>query len=828
MINFISIKRTVLSSLLAFAFSGSIAQSKEALKLWYDEPAENWNAALPVGNGRIGAMIFGSPEKERLQLNEETVWAGEPGNNLPTGFKEVLPQVRELLFEGKYKEAQDLLMSKVPRHAPAGNNYGMPYQPVGNLYINFPGHEKANKYYRDLDISNAVSKVSYELNGVEYTREIFSSFTDQVIVVRLTADKPGSISCNLNLDSPHEKYTINTKDQVLIMSGTSRDQDNKKGKVLFNCLIQPKIHGGELTVNDNQIIIEKADTATLYLSMATNFKRYDDISGDAMAKAMGYLTQAIQKDYARAREDHIRYYKKYFDRVNLRMGTASGADKPTDERLKNFAKDQDLSLATLYFQFGRYLLISSSQPGTQPANLQGIWNQEISPPWDCKYTVNINTEMNYWPAEITNLSELHQPLFSMIKDLAATGKQSASEMYGARGWNMHHNTDLWRITGPIDGAFYGMWPMGGAWLTQHLWQHYLFTGDVDFLQEVYPVLKETALFYVDVLQEEPENHWLVVTPSMSPENKHPGGTSLAAGNTMDNQLVFDVFSNFLQAASLLNKDEGLADTVKHKLQKLPPMQVGKFGQLQEWLTDWDRQDDKHRHVSHLYGLYPSNQISPFTQPDLFAAAKTSLVHRGDISTGWSMGWKVNLWARLLDGNRAFKLITDQLTPAGQDEGAKGGGTYPNLLDAHPPFQIDGNFGCTAGIAEMLLQSHDGALFVLPALPDTWKEGEVSGLVARGGFVIDISWKKGQIEKLVIQSALGGNCRIRSASPLKPAKGKLKTALGDNSNPWYTQAAIKEPLIRGKDKLTEVSIPKTFLYDLMTRKGETYIAYGKDL
>nr|WP_155176768.1 glycoside hydrolase family 95 protein [Fulvivirga kasyanovii] len=798
------------------------------MKLWYDEPAENWNAALPIGNGRIGAMIFGNPGKEKLQLNEETVWAGEPGNNLPAGFKEILPQVRELLFAGKHKEAQDLLMSKVPRHAPANNNYGMPYQPVGNLNIDFQGHEKAAKYYRDLDIANAVAKVSYELNGINYTREIFSSFTDQVIAVRITADKPGSISCNISFDSPHEKYLTEAMGEALALSGTSGDQDNKQGKIRFHALVQPEIEGGKLVISNDQVTIEKSDTVTLYISMATNFKRYDDISGDAVGKARQFLSQAVKKDYAQLREDHIRFYKQYFNRVSLRIGGNNSEDKPTDERLKNFTKDQDLSLVSLYFQFGRYLLISSSQPGTQPANLQGIWNQEIAPPWDSKYTVNINTEMNYWPAEITNLSELHQPLFSMIKDLSVTGRRSAHEMYGARGWNMHHNTDIWRITGPIDGAFYGMWPMGGAWLTQHLWQHYLFTGDTGFLEEVYPVLKGATLFYVDVLQEEPGHHWLVVSPSMSPENKHPGGTSLAAGNTMDNQLVFDVFSNFLNAASVLQKDESLADTVKYQLQKLPPMQIGQHGQLQEWLADWDRPDDKHRHVSHLYGLYPSNQVSPFTRPDLFAAVKTSLIHRGDISTGWSMGWKVNLWARLLNGNRAFKLITDQLSPAGEDKGTNGGGTYPNLLDAHPPFQIDGNFGCTAGIAEMLLQSHDGALFVLPALPDLWKEGEVSGLVARGGFIVSLSWKEGKVEKLVIQSSLGGNCRIRSANPLKLAKGKLKTASGDNPNPFYLQAAVKEPLISDKAEINDIIVPETFLYDLSTEKGKTYVLYRKDL
>lgn len=792
------------------------------LKLWYDRPAENWNEALPIGNGRLGAMVFGVPEKEHLQLNEETIWAGEPGNNIPSGFKEILPEVRTLIFESKYKEAEALLMTRVPRFAASDNNYGMPYQSAGDLYVEFPGHKNARNYKRELDIQNAIASVSYEVDGVKYKREIISSFVDDVIILKLSASKPKSISCKIRLTTPHEKQNVVAKDGSLQLLGTSGDVANKKGKVKFSSIVQPIADGGKVLTSGETIQITKANSVTIYLSIGTNFISFKDIAGNPEQKAGSKLRAAVSKDFNKAKEEHVAHYRNYFDRVSLNFPTSNKNEQPTDKKLKNFTNDHDLSLVSLYFQYGRYLLISSSQPGTQPANLQGIWNDKLAPPWDSKYTVNINTEMNYWPAEVTNLPEMHEPLFAMIEDLAVTGQESAKEMYGARGWNMHHNTDIWRITGPIDGAFYGMWPMGGAWLTQHLWQHYLFTGDRGFLEKVYPVLKGITLFYADVLQEEPSHHWQVITPSMSPENEHPRGTSLAAGNTMDNQLVFDVFSNFIHAAKVLGKDAAFADSVQAKLEALPPMQAGKFGQLQEWMQDWDDPSDKHRHVSHLYGLFPSNQISPFTQPDLFSAARTSLVHRGDKSTGWSMGWKVNLWARLLDGDRAYKLIESQLTPASSEENGEGGGTYANLLDAHPPFQIDGNFGCTSGIAEMLMQSHDGEIFILPALPTEWSEGEIKGLVARGGFIVDIKWKNGKVKQLKIKSGLGGNCRIRSLEELKLKGGQLKKAKGENLNPFYTQALIKKPIINAPGEIVEYTIPDTFIYDVITEKGKMYL------
>lgn len=808
---------------LLVAFNQLYSQSNQSYKLWYDKPASNWNEALPIGNGRLAAMVFGTLENERLQLNEETVWAGEPGNNIIEGTYDNIVQIRKLLFEGKYKEAQDLSNKTFPRQAPKDGNYGMQYQPVGNLFIHFPGHEAATNYYRDLDIQNAIASVTYKVNGVAFKREMLASLTDGVMIVHLTADKANSINCTLSMNSLHKINKVNTQSSNLVLSGTTSDADNKKGRVNFEAEVHPKIEGGKLTSNDTSITITGANVATIYISIGTNYITYNNISGNPSAKAAKFLATAVTKKYEAAKADHIRSYRKYFDRVSLDLGTSEQIRKPTNVRVAEFNSTKDPQLTSLYFQFGRYLMISGSQPGTHPTNLQGKWNDKMSPPWDSKYTININTEMNYWPAEPTNLSELHQPLFNMIKDLSVTGKESASKMYHARGWNAHHNTDLWRITGPVDGGFYGMWPMGGAWLTQHMWYHYMYTGDKAFLKDVYPVLKGAATFYVDVLQEEPTHKWLVVAPSMSPENTYQNGVGISAGTTMDNQLVFDVFSNAIKAASVLNTDKAFADTLMSKIKRLAPMQVGQYGQLQEWLQDWDKPDDKHRHISHLYGLFPSNQISPYRNPELFEAAKKSLINRGDKSTGWSMGWKVNWWARLLDGNHAYKLISDQLTPAPMETSGQNGGTYPNLFDAHPPFQIDGNFGCTSGIAEMLVQSHDGTIHILPALPDVWSNGDVKGLVTRGGFVIDIDWKNGKVNTVKITSKLGGNCRIRSYDELKAdASTKFMKAKGINSNPFFAVAEIKQPIVSQNAKVGSPQLKRVYEQDVPTQAGRTYI------
>jgi alpha-L-fucosidase 2 len=818
-----SAKASLLLLCWATTLGAAAAKPKPTpLRLWYDKPAANWNEALPLGNGRLGAMVFGAPQRERLQLNEETIWAGGPNNNVKADALPVVRQLREELLAGQLVEAQALAQAKMQ---PAGNS-GMPYQMASNVYLDFPGHDNATHYQRDLDISRAVASVSYEVGSVTYRREMFSSVPDQVVVVRLTASKPGQISCQLSEESLMQ-YTRHAEKDQLVLDGRGSEHEGQEGQIRFQTRVQAVVEGGTVQTTDVGIRLERANSATLYLSIGTNFNNYHDVSGDAAARATAYLTAATRKPYKQALADHITAYQRYFNRVTLNLGVTPAAQLPTPERIAGFAQGHDPALAALYFQYGRYLLISSSQPGGQPANLQGIWNDQLKGPWDSKYTVNINTEMNYWPAEVTNLTELHEPLFGMIKDLSVTGQQSARQMYGARGWALHHNTDIWRITGQVDPPQYGLWPMGGAWLSQHLWDHYQFTGDQQFLRTYYPVLKGAATYFVDALQEEPTHHWLVVAPSVSPENTYPlqgKQIALVAGTTMDNQLVFDLFSKTIRAAELLQLDKPFADSLRAMRERLPPMQIGQYGQLQEWLQDVDNPKDQHRHISHLYGLYPSGQLSPYRTPALFEAARVTLTQRGDVSTGWSMGWKVNFWARMQDGNHAYKLLTEQLRLRSSQPGgvSEGGGTYPNLLDAHPPFQIDGNFGCTAGLAELFVQSYDGTLDLLPALPDAWPTGEVTGLVARGGYVVDLAWDKGKITRVRITSRLGGNCRVRVHSAVAAASGlKLQEAQGDNPNPFYQTLPVKSPLVSDKTTPKQPTLAASFVYDFPTEAGQTY-------
>jgi len=829
-------KKILLSVAFLSSFITAFAQQRD-LKLWYDKPSGKvWERALPVGNGRLAAMVYGNPGREILQMNESTVWSGGPSRNDSKSSLAALPEVRRLIFENKRAEAAALASHEIKSE----KNNGMCYQPVGNLYLNFPGHDKYENYYRDLDITKAIATTIYKVDGVNFKREVYSSKPDEVMIVRLTASKPGALTFNASMFSPQKSNITTKNNNELILSGISGDRDGVKGAVKFQSIVKVKNEGGQVIATDTSLNIANANAVTIFISIATNFVKYNDISADESAKANAYLDKAILKPYSRLLSSHIAAYQQYFNRVKLNLGVSDSLKNPTDRRLAGFAGGYDPQLVELYYQYGRYLLISSSQPGGQAANLQGIWNDKMSPPWGSKYTININTEMNYWPSEETNLAEMHEPLIQMIKDLSVTGQETAKTMYGVNGWVAHHNTDIWRITGPVDAIYSGLWPSGGVWLSTQLWDRYLYNGDKAYLKSVYSQLKGAAQFYQEFLVEEPTHKWLVISPSNSPENnptayytevKDPStgnirksGLSIDAGVTMDNQLAFDIFSYVIEASKILGIDREFAAKLEAARKRLPPMQIGQYSQLQEWMTDLDDQNDHNRHVSHLYGLYPSNQISPYRTPELFDAARTSLIYRGDVSTGWSMGWKVNFWARFHDGNHAYSLIKNQLTPIRAKNIAYtgGGGTYPNLFDAHPPFQIDGNFGCTAGITEMLMQSFDGALALLPALPDAWKDGTISGLRARGGFeIVDMKWKDGKLSEVKIKSTIGGNCRLRVSTALILSGGSLKEAAGKNPNAFFQYATTASPIISEKASLKPTGVKSTILYDFATQEGKTY-------
>ena len=819
-------KQTLSLLLTLLVAACSTPSEQERLFLHYDKPAELWVEALPIGNGRLGAMVYGGVAHEELQLNEESVWGGSPHNNVNPYNKAGLDSIRQLLFAGEHVKAQELC----GRYISSKRANGMPYQTVGSLHLDFDFEEAATDYYRELDITNALTSTRFRVGEVEYTREAFASMEDQLLIVRLTASERGALSFGARYTTP---YTAEVKRSIegdrLRLDGKADDHEGIEGKVRFTAFTEIIPEGGTLRAEaDTLLRVEGADRVTLLISIGTNFVNYQDVSGDAEAVAERYLQKA-PKSYDRAKRAHTARYREQFDRVRLDLGRNEQAAKTTDRRVEEFATTYDPQLAALYFQFGRYLLISSSQPDGQAANLQGIWNYRRRAPWDGKYTANINLEMNYWPAEITALEETHEPMIRLVKEVAGEQGRAAAAMYGARGWTMHHNTDIWRSTGAVDGPNYGIWPTCNAWLCQDLWDKYLISGDEEYLREIYPLMRDASIFYLDMLCREPKYGYRVVAPSFSPENRpNVNGKrtfSVVHGTTMDNQLVHDLLHNTIVAAEKMGEEPALVDSLRTLVAELPPMQIGRHGQLQEWLEDWDNPSDHHRHISHLWGLYPGRQIT-LHHPELMAAARQTLEHRGDPSTGWSMGWKVCCWARLLDGNRAYKLITDQIQPTTAESG-QDGGTYPNLFDAHPPFQIDGNFGCAAGIAEMFVQSHSGAVHLLPALPDVWREGVVEGLRCRGGFVVErLVWRDGKIDEVTIRSTLGGMLRLRTEQPI--AGAGLAEATAPSDNPLLQLQPILEP--KCSPELAEVAktaFPTYYEYDVMTKAGKAYRFKSKE-
>ena len=903
------------------------SQTDQKLTLWYDQPATTWTEALPIGNGRLGAMIYGTPSKEHIQFNEETLWTGEPRAYHRKGASKHLSEIRTLLFEDKQDEAEALAqeefmgrkyhedtygqlkkewLQKVRERAEAPNspsskdykdsnwdtmtvpmedgwrnaglegrdgavwfrthfelpkdwkgqdltlklgrirdqdftyvngkqigstqgkdqhrsytipasylapgtntiaiqviNYfdkggftgfedsdqslmvyperadrqegislnrkwsyepqdlqppGYPdymakYQPFGDLNIEFEGHDQVTDYRRELDIANATAKTSYTVDGIRYTREYFASARDQTIAIHFSADQTGKISFRADMTSPHFGYTTQKINENTLGLSVEVRNSVVEGKSYLN--IQSE--GGNVNVSDNEITIDGADEATLYLVAGTNFKNYKDVSGDPTAICDRAMQGIADQEYEDIKSRHIDDYQQYFNSLSIDLGDSPNANLPTDERIQQFAHSKDPGLVALHMQYGRYLLISSSRPGTQPANLQGIWNDKLSPPWESKYTTNINVEMNYWPAELLNLPDLHKPLITMAEELAQAGQKTARAHYDARGWVLHHNTDIWRGTAPVNASNHGIWVTGGAWLSHQLWNRFQFSQDTLYLENTaYPAMKESANFFVDFLVEDPDTGWLISTPSNSPEI---GG--LVAGPTMDHQLIRDLFKNSIAASEILGVDPAFRDTLQRKYERIAPNQIGKHGQLQEWLEDKDDPEETHRHISHLWGLHPGSEINWKETPKLYDAARQSLLFRGDGGTGWSLAWKINFWARFRDGDHAYKLVKKMLSPVDNPNSDIEGASYPNMFDAHPPFQIDGNFGGAAGVAEMLVQSHiDNTIDILPALPSALSQGSIEGIRARGGFELDISWSEGELKSLTVISRAGKKCSLR--------------------------------------------------------------------
>ncbi|TMR13870.1 glycoside hydrolase family 95 protein [Nonomuraea turkmeniaca] len=718
------------------------------LALWYDESAgTDWLRALPIGNGRLGAMVFGNVDTERLQLNEDTVWAGGPYDQSNPRGAAALGQIRQLVFQNQWSQAQTLIDQNM-RGNPVGQ---LAYQTVGNLRLGFGSAAGVSEYNRYLDLTTATTVVSYLQNGVRYRREMLASAPDQVIAIRLTADKPGSITFSATFDSPQRTTRSSPDGTTVALDGISGDMEGVTGSVRFLALARAVADGGSVSSSGGTLQVRAANSVTVLVSIGSSYRDFRDVAGDYQGIARRHLDAAVGRTYDDLRGRHVTDYQRLFGRTTLDLGRTAAADQPTDVRIAQHANTDDPQFSALLFQFGRYLLISSSRPGTQPANLQGIWNDSLTPAWDSKYTINANLPMNYWPADTTNLSECYEPVFKMINELAVSGARTARVQYNAGGWVTHHNTDAWRGTSVVDGALWGMWQTGGAWLATLIWDHYTFTGDLEFLRQYYPAMKGAAQFFLETLVEEPNLRYLVTNPSNSPELPHHAGVSVCAGPTMDNQILRDLFNGCAQAGQALGVDADFRAQILAARDRLPPMTTGSRGNIQEWLYDWVETEPAHRHISHLYGLHPSNQITKRGTPGLYTAARRTLELRGDDGTGWSLAWKINYWARMEEGGRAYALLrllvrTDRLAP--------------NMFDLHPPFQIDGNFGATSGIAEMLLHSHNGELHVLPALPPAWPNGKVQGLRGRGGYTVDITWSSGGATEVLIRFDRDGTVKVR--------------------------------------------------------------------